>query len=88
MKAVKILAFALAAIIAILHIGSASLKKKIAEILTYVNLGLHIIEFFMLMALEVSFEFCALFFMMSLFTYLLSALVSNKIKRKGEKNDL
>lgn len=88
MKTFKVLAFIIAALIALFHIGSVAFKKKIAEILTYVNLGLHIAEFFVLMALEVSFEFCALFFMISLFIYLLSAFVFYKIKGKEEQNDV
>ena len=89
MKTAKILAFIIAALISIFHIGSVALKKKVAEILVYVNLGLHIAEFFMLMTLEVSFEFCALFFMLSLSLYLLSSFISYKAKRKrGEENDV
>ena len=88
MKTFKILAFIIAALITLFHIGSVAFKKKIAGILTYVNLGLHIAEFFVLMALEVSFEFCALFFMISLFIYLFSAFVSCKIKGKDEQNDV
>ena len=89
MQAVKILFIITLFAVAFLHVGSSALKKKTAEILTYVNLGLHIAMIFELLALKVSFEFMALVFMLSLLIYLSSSLLFYKI-RKGriEKNDL
>ena len=82
MQVVKILFLIVAALMLSLHISTAVFRKKIAEILGYVNLGLHIVMFFLLMLLEVSLEFLALVFMMSLLVYLLSSFVSYKLIRK------
>ena len=70
-----------------LHIGSVVLKKKTAEILTYVNLGLHIALIFELMALKASFELMTLVFMISLFVYLAASFISYKIRRKEKTED-
>ena len=78
------IAFAVTALlIAALHIGSVSLKKSVGEILVYVNLGVHIALVFELMALNVSFEFMALSFTVSLFIYLLSFFAVKKIRERG-----
>ena len=60
MQTARILIIIVASLIISLHIGCALSKKKIAEILSYVNLGLHIVLLFLLMTLKVSFEFMAL----------------------------
>lgn len=76
-------------LICYLHVFSVLLKRKIREVLVFVNLGLHILLTFELMAMQVSFEFLALSFMVSLFVYLFSFFVITKIRmRRGEKNDL
>lgn len=80
----KILFVITSLVIAALHIGSAFFRKKIAEILTYVNLGLHIALVFELLALKVSIEFMALSFMISLLLYLSSSFVSYKIRKEEE----
>ena len=87
MQAVKILFLITAALIIILHFGSSVFKKKIAEIFTYVNLGLHIALVFELLALKVSFEFMALSFMLSLLIYLSFAFLFYKIRRREEQTD-
>jgi hypothetical protein len=55
------------------------LKKKIAEILIFVNLGLHTVFVFILLWLKASIEFFALSFMISLLIYLLFSLVRYKV---------
>ena len=82
MQAVRISFLVVAALVFSLHVSTAFFRKKIAEILGYVNLGLHIAMFCILMLLEVSLEFLALVFMMSLLVYLLSSFVSYKLIRK------
>ena len=82
------IAFVIAsAIIALFHIGSVVFEKKLSQILSYVNLALHIVLLFILMALEVSFEFMALCFMVSLLIYLFSSYLSYKIQRRRVKRD-
>ena len=83
---VKILFLIVASLIPAIHIFAAVFKKNIAEILTYVNLGLHIVMFFLLMMLKVSIEFLALVFMISLLVHLVSALISYKLRKK-ERDD-
>ena len=76
-----------AVIICALHISSHLFRIKIANILTYVNLGLHILLVFELLLLETSFEFMALSFMLSLFVYTFSYALTVKIKeRRGERD--
>ena len=87
MQAVKILFLVVAMLMVSLHISTAIFRKKVAEILGYVNLGLYISMFFIVMLLEVSLEFLALVFMMSLLVYLLSSFVSYKLIRKERDND-
>ena len=89
MLTARILLIIVAALIISLHIGCALFEKKIAEILSYVNLGLHIALLFMLMVLKVSFEFMALTYMASLFIYLLPAFIKHKrMKRGGAEDDV
>ena len=83
----KVLFVITALLIIALHMGSSALKKKVAEILTYVNIGLHIALIFELMALKVSFEFMALSFMLSLLVYLSSSLVFYCVRRKEDGAD-
>ena len=87
MQAVKILFVLTSLIIVSLHISAFIFKKKTAEILIYVNIGLHIALVFELMALKVSFEFMALTFMLSLLVYLSSAFVSYKLKMREDGED-
>lgn len=68
-----------ASLIALLHLLSVFLKKKIAEILIFVNLGLHTVFVFILLWLKASIEFFALSFMISLLIYLLFSLVRYKV---------
>lgn len=76
-----------AVIICALHICSHLFRRKIANILTYVNLGLHILLVFELLLLETSFEFMALSFMCSLFIYTFSYALTSKIReRRGERD--
>ena len=83
---VKILFLIVASLILTIHILAAVFKKSIAGILIYVNLGLHIVMFFLLMMLKVSIEFLALVFMISLLVHLVSALISYKLRKK-ERDD-
>lgn len=87
MTVVKILFIITALIIILLHTGTALFKKKIAEILGYVNLCFHIALLFELMALEVTFEFMALSFMLSLLVYLLLSLSLAKIRARRQETD-
>ncbi|MBR5140545.1 MAG: hypothetical protein IKV16_05765 [Clostridia bacterium] len=77
-----------AIIICALHICSHLCMHKIANILTYVNLGLHILLVFELLLLEVSFEFMALSFMLSLFVYTLSYALIAKFRERRDARDL
>ena len=87
MTLAKVLFVITALFIIALHIGSSALKKKVAEILTYVNIGLHIALIFELMALKVSFEFMALSYMLSLLVYLSSSLIFYYLRRKEDRAD-
>ena len=87
MTVVKILFVITALIIILLHTGTALFKKKIAAILSYVNLCLHIAMLFELMALETTFEFMALSFMLSLLIYLFLSLALSKIKGRRQETD-
>ena len=82
----KILFLIAASLILVIHICTAILKENIAKILIYVNLGLHIVVFFLLMLLKVSLEFLALVFMISLLVHLVAALISYKLREK-ERDD-
>jgi len=87
--AVRILFVITAALIMLMHAGTALFKKKIAEILGYVNLCLHIVLLFERMALEATFEFMALSFMLSLLVYLLLSIALPKIRgRRKEADDV
>ena len=89
MAAVKALFVITALIIIALHAGTAFFKKKLVEALGYVNLSLHIALIIELMALEVSFEFAALCFMLTLLVYLFFSFISYKIRiRRQEKRDV
>lgn len=89
MQGFKIAFIIIAALIMLLHIGSVIFKKRIAQILTYVNLGLHIPFIITLMALETSFEFMALSFMLSLLVYLSLSFVNYKVRiRRDERGDV
>ena len=87
MQILRILFVITVALIISLHISTSVYKKKIAEILTYANLGLHIVLIFELMALDVAFEFMALVFMLSLLAYLLSSFIAYKIKAERKDSD-
>lgn len=87
MTVVKILFVTTALVIILLHAGTALFKKKTAKILGYVNLCLHIAMLFELMALEATFEFMALSFMLSLLVYLFLSLAISKIKRRRQETD-
>ena len=78
----KILFLIAASLILVIHICTSILKENIAKILSYVNLGLHIVIFFLLMLLKVSLEFLALVFMISLLVHLVAALISYKLREK------
>ena len=75
----EILFIVCASLIALLHVLSVFFKKKIAETLIFVNLGLHTAFVFVLIWLKVSIEFFALCFMISLLIYLLFSLLRYKL---------
>ena len=87
MTTVKIMFLIISILILSIHILTAFSKRKIAEILTYANLTLYIVVFVLLMLLEVTVEFLALYFMVSLLFYLLSSLFSFDLKKKEGKSD-
>lgn len=71
------------------HAGSVFLREKIAKILGYINICLHIVLFFELLALRASIEFLALMLMLSLLVYLSLSFAYYNIKGKEkEKDDL
>ena len=87
MTTVKIMFLIISILILSVHISTAFSRRKNAEILSYVNLTLHIFAFVLLMLLEVTVEFLALYFMVSLLFYLLSSLFSFGLKKKEGKSD-
>ena len=87
MTTVKIMFLIISILILSVHILTAFLRRKNPEILSYVNLTLHIFAFVLLMLLEVTVEFLALYFMVSLLFYLLSSLFSFGLKKKEGKSD-
>ena len=85
MPGFKIAFILIACAIITLHVIGALVSKKIGEVLGYVNIGLHLLLIFVLMALKTSFEFMALSFMVSLLIYLLPAFISYKVKKRREE---
>ena len=87
MTTVKIMFLIISILILSVHILTAFSRRKNAEFSSYVNLTLHIFAFVLLMLLEVTVEFLALYFMVSLLFYLLSSLFSFALKKKEGKSD-
>lgn len=87
MQVLKVLFIITALLIISIHISTSIFKRKVAETLSYVNLGLHILLVFGLMALDVAFEYMALVFMLSLLVYLLSSFVVYKVKVERKHSD-
>ena len=81
------LALLISLVIIALHIVSAFSKDKIAKILNFVNIGLHIVVFLFLLLADAVLELLALFMMCSILVYLLSAMLSLYVLRKRRADD-
>ena len=74
----------------VLHILVALLQKKAAQILSYVNIALHIVLVMLLALSSIPIEEAVLTYLISLFAYTLSAAIVNrsraaKLKRAEEE---
>ena len=84
MTALKIFIVITAVVIIALHVGSVLCREKRAKACSYVNVCLHILLFFGLMAIKISLETLALVFMLSLLIYLSVFLASYRLRGKGD----
>ena len=76
-------------VVIFLHVASAFFKCKIADILAYVNISLHIVAVFLLLLADVSLEAVALCFMSDLLIYILLNLSAMlREKRRENKDDV
>ena len=90
MKLLLVLLIITLAIEAFLHVCSVFLTEKKAKICAYINICLHLVMFFLLMALRVTIELLALSFTSSLLLYFALSYFSHlytKKKREEEKID-
>ena len=87
MRQFYLLALLISLVIIALHIVSAFSKDKIAKILNFVNIGLHIVVFLFLLLADAVLELLALFMMCSILVYLLSAMLSLYVLRKRRADD-
>lgn len=65
-----------------LHFVSVLTKEKIAKILQYVNIVLHIFMFFVLMLSKIAIDVCVAVFMFSAFLYTLITFIKYKQSEK------
>lgn len=79
--------FSLCFVIALLHSASAFLKRRIAKILSYVNISLHIPLVFLFLFSDVSLQTVALCFMSDLLLYLIVNLLALRIECRREGTD-
>ena len=87
MRQFYLLALLISFVIIALHIVSAFSKDKIAKILNFVNIGLHIVVFLFLLLADAVLELLALFMMCSILVYLLSAMLSLYVLRNRRADD-
>ncbi len=75
--------------ILVLHILSAVLRGRISQILSYVNLALHLPLVAVLLVSGAELSELVLIFMASLLVSLFSALISERVKKRREEgNDI
>ena len=82
-----LLALLISLVIIALHFVSAFSKDKIAKILDFVNIGLHIAVFLLLLLADAVLELLALFMMCSILVHLLSSLLSLYVMKKRRADD-
>ena len=87
MRQFYLLALLISLVIIALHIVSAFSKDKIAKILNFLNIGLHIVIVLFLLLADAALELLALFMMCSILVYLLSAMLSLYVLRKRRADD-
>ena len=72
-----------------LHFVASALPPLLEKILTYANIALHVVLYFVMMLCRIPLEEVVLLYLLSLLLYLLSALLFRKLKKADthEKNE-
>ena len=75
---------AILAVLIALHVVSLFVSEKIAKILTYVNIGLHILTLLPLLYFKFTIEDGVLVYMISLFAYTLASVIAYEKRKCAE----
>ena len=68
-----------------IHIATLFLKEKTAKICTYVNIGLHILLFPILLIENIPIDEAVMLYMISIFAYLFPRFASSLLEKGGRR---